>query len=240
MLAEKLEQSLHDWHIDKSKILMVVTDNGANMVKAVKTVKMQLSVNATDITDTDDTESDSSGEEETGNDFNNDADSHVNDGSASDDDEDEEIQMAESVGLARFPCVAHTLQLVLKEIDKIQSYSSLIIKARAIVRKVRVSSVATEKLLSKSGRALVTDCSTRWNSVYLMISRLVEIKSALNEVLEEMQWDSLLNNEWSRLTELTAVLKPFKEQTDIMQQDNLSLSYVCRILLCLRHSVLLY
>jgi hypothetical protein len=73
---------------------------------------------------------------------------------------------------------------------------------------------------------LVTDCSTRWNSVYLMISRLVEIKSSLNEVLEEMQWVTSLDNEWARLTELTPVLQPFKEQNDIMQQDNLSLSNV--------------
>lgn len=94
------------------------------------------------------------------------------------------------------------------------------------MKSVRVSSVATEKLMSKCGKTLVIDCSTRWNSAYLMINRLLEIKPSLNEVLEEMQWDTLLNNEWARLSDLSTVLKPFKEQTDIMQQDNLALSHV--------------
>jgi len=55
--------------------------------------------------------------------------------------------------------------------------------------------MATEKLISKCGKTVVTDCSTRWNSVYFMVSRLTEIKFAVNEVMDEMKWDSLLFNE---------------------------------------------
>jgi len=39
-----------------------------------------------------------------------------------------------SVGLRRLPCIAHTMQLVLKEIDKNDEYKNLIMKARAIVK----------------------------------------------------------------------------------------------------------
>ena len=66
---------------------------------------------------------------------------------------------------------------LLKETDKIQSYNNLIAKARRIVKSLRGSSVATEKLIQKCGKTVVTDCTTRWNSVYLMISRLLEINA---------------------------------------------------------------
>jgi len=48
----------------------------------------------------------------------------------------------EEVGLPRFPCMAHTLQLVLKEMDKQQAYCNVITKARGLVN-IRISSVAT-------------------------------------------------------------------------------------------------
>lgn len=214
MIAHKLEESMTEWNIEKNKILMVVTDNGANMIKAVKNVQLTRKETETAETDTDEDDNDS----DLGDD-------------ASDDTEIEDAVIADKVGLPRFPCVAHTLQLVLKEIEKITSYSNLISKARALVRNVRVSSVATEKLMRKCGKTVVIDCSTRWNSAYLMINRLLEIKTPLNEVLEEMQWDTLLNNEWARLADLSNVLKPFKEQTDVMQQDNLALSHVVPCLL---------
>ena len=70
-----------------------------------------------------------------------------------------------------------------------------------------------------------------------MISRLLEIKTVVNEVLEEMKMDSLLFNEWERLVELEKNLKPFKEQTDSMQTDTLSLSNIIPSLLQLTFSL---
>jgi len=207
MLGRKLEESMCLWNIDRAKILAVVTDNGANMVKAVRSVQLSQKTEMVD-SDDDGEEAESDDEiEQTG-------------------ETDEELAVSEMMGLPRFPCVAHTLQLVLKEIDKNQGYCSLISKARSMVKSVRVSSVATEKLINKCGKTVIMDCSTRWNSVYLMINRLLEVKSSLNEVLEEMKWDTLLNNEWARLADLSKVLQPFKEHTDIMQRDNLALSNV--------------
>ena len=82
--------------------------------------------------------------------------------------------------------------------------------ARNVVRSVRVSSVATQSLIWKCGKTVVTDMSTRWNSIYFMVSRLLEIKPALNEVLEELGMNSLLFNEGARLVVLCKVLQPFK------------------------------
>ena len=147
------------------------------------------------------------------------------------DEDDDDMSIHESVTIRRIPCVAHTLQLVLKEIDKNAAYTALMTKSRALVKSVRVSSIATELLIGKCGKTVVTDCTTRWNSNYLMLSHLNEIKGPLVGVMEEMRWDGLLNSEWARLTELVKMLGPFKEQTDNMQTDTLSLSSIIPSLL---------
>lgn len=208
MLADKLRSSLGQWDIDTQKVLMVVTDNGSNMVKAIKSI----AVDRPECHDRLEDESD------------------MEDGESEED--EEEVEDPEpDISLHRLPCVAHTLQLVLKEIEKNDGYKNLVQKCRGIVKGIRVSSVATEKLIAKCGKTVIVDCTTRWNSVYLMISRLVEIKGALNEVLEDMKVDSLTFTEWSRLTELCRLLQPFREQTDLLQSDNLSLSCVIPSLL---------
>ena len=229
MLAEKLASSLKQWKVDGSKVMMVVTDNGSNMVKAVNSVRVN---------------EEQEDRNDASDDNGHDVESATNDKSADDDmtdddnedeveaDDEEELEEELDVGeieaavMHRLPCVAHTLQLVLKELDKVDSCKNLLVKARGIVRTVRVSSVATEKLIEKCGKTLVTDCSTRWNSVYFMISRMLEIKGSLNEVLEGLKCDSLTFTEWNRLSELTRLLKPFMDQTNNLQTDTLSLSSV--------------
>lgn len=215
MLAEKLSITLNTWEINPQKVLMVVTDNGSNMVKAVRRCEVVRHgvVGDDEVNDEEESENDTSDEERNG---------------LSDEETDEDVEV---MNLHRLPCMAHTLQLVLKEIDQVQSYKNLIAKSRNIVKSIRVSSVATEKLIQKCGKTVVTDCTTRWNSAYFMISRLLEIKTVVNEVLEEMKMDSLLFNEWARLVELSKILKPFKEQTDAMQTDTLSLSNIIPSLL---------
>jgi hypothetical protein len=46
------------------------------------------------------------------------------------------------------------------------------------------------------------------------------------EVLKDMKHDSLTNSEWGRLADLQHLLIPFKELTDFLQTDTLSLSSV--------------
>jgi len=64
-----------------------------------------------------------------------------------------------------------------------------------------------------------------------MVQRLVEIRPHVEEVLKELKHDSLSNTEWSRLCDLHSLLTPFKEQTDSLQTDTLSLSSVIPALL---------
>lgn len=128
------------------------------------------------------------------------------------------------------PCMAHTLQLIVKGIYK-TTYMHIITKTRHLVGQIRRSSVAVEKLLQVCGKNVTSYCTTRWNSTCLMTKRLLEIKSHVNTVLSEVGIDTLLNSEWVKLEEMVQLLEPFAIQTDVMQTDFMSLSLILPSLL---------
>ena len=61
----------------------------------------------------------------------------------------------------RLPCLPHSIQLIIKTIDTQPSFQTIIAKVRGIVRSVRVSSVITQKLVTKCGKMSIADCPTR-------------------------------------------------------------------------------
>ena len=201
MIADKLQCSLEAWGIEPRKVLMMVTDNGSNMIKAVSLAMFE-----------DDTASSEHG---------------------SDDEEEEEDteDIGQTVTLHRFPCLAHTLQLVLKEVETNAAYAKVLTKARSIVKKIRTTSVATEKLIARCGMTVVTECSTRWNSNMFMIEWMLKIKDAIGETLNDMKWDGLLASEWVKLDDLYHLIQPFTEHTNTMQTDNFALSNVIPVLI---------
>ena len=130
------------WGVESDKVLMLVTDNGSNMLKGVRLLREMVdNGNSRSETDTD-TDEDT-------------ADSSELDVISS--------QPARKI-FHRLPCLAHSLQLVVHSLDKLPSYTQLLGKARRIVQSVRKSSVATQRLIEKAGRTVVADCATRWNS----------------------------------------------------------------------------
>ncbi|KAL1274038.1 hypothetical protein QQF64_026852 [Cirrhinus molitorella] len=136
------------------------------------------------------------------------------------------------------PCFTHTLQLTLKDAMKHPNADSLITRARHLVSAVRKSSVANEALIKKRGKTLVRDCSTRWNSTFDMLRRLLEIRAELNQVLEELSMDPLLTSDWTKLEKLVKLLEPFAIHTDQLQNDSQSLSQVVPCLLNLEAHLL--
>ena len=250
MLAEKILQSLVDWNIPTAKILAIITDNGSNMIRAVKTANV-LSANAVQLADkSSDEEMTSEDEESADNEAKSESvltdtdegnDRISDDSNVYDQDKDHNVDLMlsgygqVSVTIKRLPCLAHTLQLVLKSIDKLKSYHNLILKARQLVRMVKSSSVATEKLMLKTGLTLICDCTTRWNSCYLMLDRMLMVKIELKEVLDEMKVDCpLLHSDWSQIDNIVKTLQPFKQQTDLLQSNNLSMSQIIPSLLELK------
>jgi hypothetical protein len=212
MISEQLHRSLAQWGIEVDKVLLIITDNGANMVKAVRLLgETAISANADGVIEE---------EEEEALDL-------VDDNYDNQADESDDHVNFESldVPFRRMGCLAHTLQLVIKKAYS-GHYKALLDKARGIVGKVRKSSVMMEKIVSMCGKCVISDNGTRWNSTYFMAQRLIEVKIPLNEILAEMKIDSLLTSEWGQLDELLALLEPFAVQTDVLQTDAMSLSNI--------------
>jgi hypothetical protein len=135
----------------------------------------------------------------------------------------------------RLGCLCHTLQLLIREVYNSDEYKEVLQSARKLVSKVRKSSIAMEKIVSKAGKTVINDNNTRWNSTFLMAQRLLQLRPHLNEVLEEMKIDSLLNSEWVIIEQVVSLLEPFRQQTDILQTDASSLSNVIPSLLELEY-----
>jgi hypothetical protein len=264
-LADSLEQCLRDWNITHDKVLLIVSDNGANMIKAVKMLNDRardaalaaavsasvqnsaadevssgdVDVEAADDSNEDNVDSDDVDEDEYDGDGDEEEDNEMGDVADGVNDEGDEMVEANDetdlmtvVYYRRMKCMAHTLQLVIKKVYV--HYDSLIVKVRRFVSRIRRSGPAVEKLHSLTGKVLVTDNVTRWNSTFLMIKRLIEVKPQLSDVLTTVQADNLLVAEWSRLDELSSLLEPFATQTNNLQTDAMSLPYAIPALLDLQ------
>jgi len=237
MLAAKLIETLRKWDISKSKVLAVITDNGSNMIKAIRVANDMRETAEDALGEDSDSESEESEEEEgsaaaaaEGEEGNAEGENEVE---LLEDDEDEEHDSDEDgedidqvSDFIRLLCIAHTLQLIIRELNNIQSYTNLLTKVKAVVSFIKISSVANEKLAKLCGKVVKKDCTTRWNATLLMIDRLLQIRAPLEEVLIDIKHDSLTNTEWARLADLQCLLAPFREQTDALQKDTL-LPFIC-------------
>jgi len=222
-LAAELSSCLKDWSIDKDKVILIVTDNGANIVKAIRILR----------------ENQFENEPSTAADGDCIEDVEMNDEDENDDvpiDNDEQngsdlndFQLPLNVRYRRMQCMAHTLQLIIKRVYK--HYVPVLEKVKHLVFKIRKSSIAVQMLLAKCGKTVIADNITRWNSTYQMAKRLIEIKSFVNEVLNSILVDSLRIEEWARLEEMTNLLEPFAVQTDLLQTDSTSISSIIPALL---------
>lgn len=221
MIAEHLQLTLDTWKIDRHKILMIITDNGSNMVKAIKeferkpvtkepsTLHFAADHIVVDEVDESSDEGDSDSEPIV---------------------LDLNMTHIDTSSFKRLPCLAHTMQLILKCLDKVPTFTTSMAKARGVVSSVRMSSVATQKLTELAGKTVISDCPTRWSSSFLLLGRLLELKTAINQVFIEMQWDNLVASEWTKLQEIFDLLEPFSVHTNNLQTDVLALPMIIPII----------
>ncbi|XP_067949865.1 zinc finger BED domain-containing protein 4-like [Watersipora subatra] len=132
------------------------------------------------------------------------------------------------------PCAIHTLQLVVEEGLKAQDdIMDTVAKMRRVSGHFRHSSLANDHLeeMQKtyhcSIHKMVQDVATRWDSMYNMISRMIEQKKAL------VGYDSeyglpvhLLNSEWIIAENLLRMLEPFQRTTKEFSHNGSSVSQV--------------
>ena len=143
-----------------------------------------------------------------------------------------ELDLSQHVADRRMQCMAHTLQLTIKIVYK--QFAPILAKTRNLVSRIRQSAKMMEKITKETGKRVITDNTTRWNSTYMMISRLLDIKGPVNNVLNEHGVDSLMISEWTTLDVIRRLLEPFASQTDLLQTDALSLSYAIPAILDLQ------
>ncbi len=113
----------------------------------------------------------------------------------------------------------HTLQLVVKLFEGSPCFNKTLNKTKKIVSKVNKSTKATEKLIIKANKKLIGDCPTRWDSTYLM---LTNVKIHLNNVLDELLWDSLSATQWKQLESILELLQPFAHFTNVASSEQLT------------------
>ena len=214
-LAAALNECPQEWSIPVGKIMLLVTDNGANIVKAVRLLREASECSEETMSDEDEYADDD------------------NEHNTEEEPVPDDLPLAKEVNFRRLNCMAHTLQLVIRKVYV--EYRDVLSKARQLVGKMRKSSVVTEQLLAKCGKTVVSDNSTRWNSTYHMAKRLLEVKSTVAEVLSNVNIDTLLVDDWAQLEQLTVILEPFASQTDILQTDGMSLASVIPAILDLKY-----
>lgn len=204
-IAERLKSSLEHWGINPETVLMVITDTGSNMTKSMHLRAFS---------------------------YDDDSNQDWNDDKG---DEDDELNYDVTLPLRSFPCLAQTLQLVIKDVEQNEIYNTVLTKARTISRKFRKSPAATSKLISKCGKCVLTDYSSKWNNDIPMLQRMLEIKHPLSEMLNELRWNTLTVNEWNKLEDIHTVLQPFSDHLNRMQMESFLLSNVIPVLLDLSY-----
>ena len=239
MISETVEDILLEWNIPKHNIFRILTDNGSNMVATFKTHLLNrvdngheedehvesnipyskvndITINEAgdsvdevddfeDLEDTSDLEFDSK---------------HCISNEISNFEQTEWHHNEAFIGYKRLSCFIHTLQLVIKIFEANPSCKNSLQKAHSIVKKVNKLCKATEKLTENAGKKLIGDCPTRWDSTYLMISRLLDVKHHLTAVLDELTWDSLTATQWKNLEAIQELLQPFAHHTNITGAEN--------------------
>lgn len=136
------------------------------------------------------------------------------------------------IGMLSTGCFAHSLQLVVHDGILSQRYVSDIIAAcRKIVGHFKHSSTATSRLheyqkqLNVADHQLIQDVTTRWNSSYYMMERLLEHRQALALYAAENDgMDTLSPNQWDVLKNAVSLLGPFEEATRYVSSATVSIA----------------
>lgn len=144
-----------------------------------------------------------------------------------------------SLGWSHFPCLAHTLNLVVK--DALLVIEPIRLKTKSIVAHFHKSTSSSDKFkdmqqsmaparstLSSPIYVLINDVETRWNSTYYMFERLYQVRDPLVAAIAVLQQknanlQSLDAADFDLLKELLEILKPFElVTTELSAEKNVS------------------
>lgn len=138
-----------------------------------------------------------------------------------------------TIGVSHVRCMPHILHLVVT--SGLTVIKTIVDKARSLSKSLRVKSRTqtlkeTAKKLGKPYHAPTIDVETRWGSTWLMIDRLLSMRSVVKYLIEtDPDFKNLGTDEetWGTLTNLGPLLKPFVEATELLSGSKyVSLSLV--------------
>ena len=135
-------------------------------------------------------------------------------------------------GVPHSGCFAHTLQLCVEDGLKLNPIHRALGAARRLVGHFNHSVVSTQAVLQKQQSnkplKLVQDVSTRWNSSYLMIKRLLHLRVPVFAVLHDdkvtktadrSQLD-MTDANWKVLETIMPILEPFVQATEVLARED--------------------
>ena len=147
-----------------------------------------------------------------------------------------------NVGVAKeFPyifhirCVAHSLQLVVKDILKEPVPLAAQNAVQVLTNYFRVPGGKALRKLKKMQRdnsvskplGVLRITPTRWNSMFRGMMRLLELKSYIVTLLSSPDAPkcsmAITENDWTAISQVSKLLKPFAVATDHIQMDGTSL-----------------
>lgn len=123
-------------------------------------------------------------------------------------------------------CLSHILHLAVG--DAIRSMKDLVTGVRNLVDSIKGSPKRTQtfediqKMLQPNIRPLklVADVSTRWNSTYLMLRRVLKLKEPISKALLNMPDLRNIEIDWEQLEEILDFLKPMHDMTVKFSEQN--------------------
>jgi hypothetical protein len=99
----------------------------------------------------------------------------------------------------RLRCIPHSLQCSLRGVvEKDAEFLQIKSKAFALVKKFSKSSV-NARLKACAKKVLVKPANTRWNYVYYVYGRMLELRAQISAICKDEGWNELTNLEWKRV-----------------------------------------
>jgi hypothetical protein len=143
-------------------------------------------------------------------------------------------ELCKEHSMINVPCGAHTLQLAVKAIFKINYFKQQVVEWINYINIYRSNRELRVEVNNKSSHKLVYPNDTRWNSVYDALKRLNLLALTLREVannLDQVNYRTQLRpynitrspDQWAALSDILVILEPFAVATDKIQRNSATL-----------------